>query len=438
MGDAFHWKLLSTEEECRQTHKPHELRQAENYWISFAQREHFAREIASLKANENILLSSSLISLSPFLDGRGMLRVGGREAYSQRLYDERHPLIIHAKHPISTLLIRCEHMRLLHAGPALLATSLGHRYHLVKGRSLIRSITRACVVCRRRSRPHPQKMGQLPAERVAPGSVFNKIGVDYAGPIYTKIGSVRKPTIVKSYVAVFVSLTVKAVHLEAVTDLTTEAFLACLRRFVSRRGKPSVIWSDHGTNFVGAARLLTELYQFLRKQEAEEAVTNFCASQGIAWDFIPEKAPHFGGLWEAAVKSMKRHLSRIVGETKLNFEELATVLCQIEACLNSRPLIPLPGDVNVDILTPGHFLIGKPVEAIPDPDLPERPMSSMRRWNLCQTIVSTSGDVGLLSTLSRCRNSTSGSVLHEILWLEMLWCSERIRWSPLAGQLHVL
>ena len=125
-----------------------------------------------------------------------MLQVGGREAYSKHLYDERHPLIIHAKHPISTLLIRSEHMRLLHAGPTLLATSLGHHYHLVKRRSLIRSITRACVVCRRRSRPHPQKMGQLPAERVTPGSVFNKIGVDYAGPIYTKIGSVRKPTIV--------------------------------------------------------------------------------------------------------------------------------------------------------------------------------------------------------------------------------------------------
>ena len=77
-------------------------------------------------------------------------------------------------------------------------------------------------------------------------------------------------------------------------------------------------------------------------------------------------------LWRPLGSSSEEHLSRIVGETKLNFEELATVLCQIEACLNSRPLIPLPGDVNVDILTPGHFLIGKPVEAIPDPDLPCR------------------------------------------------------------------
>ena len=159
-------------------------------------------------------------------------------------------------------------------------------------------------------------MGQLPVERVTPGSVFDKVGVDYAGPVYTKIGPVRKPTIVKTYVAVFVSLSVKAVHLEAVSDLSKDAFLACLRQFIARRGKPVLIWSDHGMNFVGAARLLSELHRFLRKQDTEEAVTRFCMSQGITWDFIPERAPHFGGLWEAAVKSMKKHLTRIVGNVK--------------------------------------------------------------------------------------------------------------------------
>ena len=102
-------------------------------------------------------------------------------------------------------------------------------------------------------------MGQLPAERVTPGSVFDKVGVDYAGPIYTKIGAVRRPKIVKSYIAVFVSLSVKAVHLEAVSDLSADAFLACLRRFTARQGKPVLIWSDHGTNFTGTAHLLSEL-----------------------------------------------------------------------------------------------------------------------------------------------------------------------------------
>ena len=94
----------------------------------------------------------------------------------------------------------------------------------------IRSITRECVNCRRRSiKPCPQLLGQLPIERVTPGSAFDKVGVDYAGPVIVKYGHVRKLTVVKAYICVFVSLTVKAVHLELVSDLTTDAFIACLR-----------------------------------------------------------------------------------------------------------------------------------------------------------------------------------------------------------------
>ncbi len=164
-------------------------------------------------------------------------------------------------------------------------------------------------------------MGQLPKERVTPDAVFNKVGLDYAGPVYLKRGSVRKPTIVKAYICVFVSLSVKAVHIEAVSDLTSEAFLACLRRFVSRRGKPILLWSDHGTNFVGAKRILKELYEFMQQGNTNEAISNFCSTQGITWGFIPEHAPHFGGLWESTVKSLKTHLRRIVGSSRLNFEE---------------------------------------------------------------------------------------------------------------------
>ena len=112
-------------------------------------------------------------------------------------------------------------------------------------------------------------LGQLPIERVTPDVVFDRVGVDYAGPIYVKYGYVRKPTVVKAYVCIFVSLSVRAVHLELVSDLSSEAFIACLRRFVSRRGLPNLIWSDHGTNFVGAARELKELSEFLNNQKSQ-------------------------------------------------------------------------------------------------------------------------------------------------------------------------
>lgn len=318
------------------------------------------------------------------------LRVGGRERNSSRPYDTQHPYIIHGKHPLTKTIILTEHKRLLHAGPSLLSVSISRRFHLIKGRSLIRSITRRCVICRRNlARPQQQMMGQLPAERVQPDAIFSQVGVDYVGPLYVKIGAVRRPTIVKAYVAVYVSLTIKAVHLEAVSDLTTEAFLACLRRFVARRGKPQLIWSDHGTNFVGAKRVLAELYDFLRQQQTEEAIAGFCTSQGIEWDFTPERAPHFGGLWEAAVKSFKRHLSRIVGTTRLTFEELTMVLTQIEACMNSRPLVPNPHyDDGSQALTPGHFLIGRLLEAIPNPPSAHsvKTTSTLKRWHLCQLI----------------------------------------------------
>ena len=122
-------------------------------------------------------------------------------------------------------------------------------------------------------------MGQLPEKRITPDIVFSNVGVDYAGPVYIKRGATRRPCIVKAYVAVFVSLTVKAVHLEAVSDLTAEAFLACLRRFVARRGKPESIWSDHGTNFVGANHILKDLYKFLRRQDTDESITNFFSAK---------------------------------------------------------------------------------------------------------------------------------------------------------------
>ena len=279
---------------------------------------------------------------------------------------------------------------MLHASSLLLCASISLHFHIINLRRVVRIITRDCAVCRRYSgKVSCQQQGQLPPERVIPDSVFEKVGVDFAGPFSIKYGHVRKPTIVKAYVCLFVSLNVKAVHLEIVSDLTTEAFIAALCRFTSRRGLPSLIWSDHGTNFVGANRDLKDIYRFLRDEKNQSTISEFCSLKTIEWKFIPERSPHFGGLWESAVKSMKAHLRRVTAQVKLTYEELDTIVCQIEACLNSRPLIPFnhSNDDVPEVLMPAHFLIGRSMTALPDRSSAEQPATLLRLWQLCQNVV---------------------------------------------------
>ncbi|XP_055633840.1 uncharacterized protein LOC129774169 [Toxorhynchites rutilus septentrionalis] len=161
----------------------------------------------------------------------------------------------------------------------------------------------------------------------------------------------------------------KAVHLELVGDLSTVAFLAALRRFVSRRGLPAEIHSDNGLNFQGASNHLRELYDLLYDPTVAAKITSQTSQRGIIWKFIPSRAPNFGRLCEAAVKSTKLSLIRVLGKRQLSFEDMTTILIQVEAVINARPLTPLSEDPDeLDVLTPGHFLTGTSLLALPDPD----------------------------------------------------------------------
>ena len=165
-----------------------------------------------------------------------------------------HPTILHGKHSITRLIIRSEHLRLLHAGPTLLSSSLSCRFSIIGLRKTVHSITRQCITCHQQTiRPQPQMLGQLSLERITPGSVFNEVGVDYAGSLQVKSGMVCRTSTRKAYACLFVSLATKAVHMELISDLTIEAFIATLRRFIACRGHPSLIWNDHENNFVGAS-----------------------------------------------------------------------------------------------------------------------------------------------------------------------------------------
>ena len=179
------------------------------------------------------------------------------------------------------MVIRSEHVWLLHLVQPHYCLLYPVVFTWSKWERLFtQSLAMQCVICRRQTiKPSPQIMGQLPLERVTPGAVFEKVGVDYAGPLYMKSGTICRWVAKKAYICLFVSLAVKAVHIELVSDLTTEAFLATLRRFIAHRGYPSLIWSDHGRNFVGASRELKELHQFLSQQTTDGAISQFCSTR---------------------------------------------------------------------------------------------------------------------------------------------------------------
>lgn len=344
-----------------------------------AQHDCFKAELESLQKQQALPNSSKLKALYPFVDSSGTLRVGGRLQNSDQPYDVRHPVVLPKDHRYTHLLLLEIHEQNLHAGAKLMIATLNQRYWIVSCQALVRSFVDRCYICcRMKGKAATQLMGSLPAVRTMPARPFLHCGVDYAGPLIIRTSNLRSAKTTKGYVAVFVCLSTKAVHLEAVTDLSTNAFLAALKRFISRRGLCAELWSDHGTNFVGADR---EIRRHLQSKEFNEAVSRYLTNIRIKWTFITPSAPHMGGIWEAAVKAMKKHLRVVLGNTALTFEDLSTVLAQIEACLNSRPLCSMStSPESCDALTPGHFIIGHPLNALPEPNISHLQENRLDKW----------------------------------------------------------
>ncbi|XP_015120969.1 uncharacterized protein LOC107043832 [Diachasma alloeum] len=226
-------------------------------------------------------------------------------------------------------------------------------------------------------------MGQLPVARLTPGPAFLNTGVDYAGPVslHSWMGCGHKSY--KGWLAIFVCMTTSAVNIEVVSDYAADGFIAVYRRFVARRGLCKNLFSDCATNFLAADKELKKLFSMASKES--DKLAQLLLSDGTRWSFNPPGAPHFGRKWKAAVKSVKFHLKRTISDARLTYEELTTLLAQIEAVLNSQPLEPLSEDPDdVSTLTPGHFLIGQALTWIPDPSLERLNVTRLSRWQLIQ------------------------------------------------------
>lgn len=345
-----------------------EMQEALNVWIRDIQQYHFWEEINSLTKNKKLSSTSKLIKLNPFVDKSGILRVAGRLQNAKIPESHKQQVILPADCHLTLLLVQHAHLALLHGGFQVTWAKLQSEYWILRGRDKVRHFVRSCVSCRRyRAKAAEQMMGNLPNPRVEPARPFLHSGVDYAGPFLLKNPVGRAPKTYKGYMCLFICMATKAVHLEPVSCLSTEGFLEALRRFVSRRGLCAHMYSDCGTNFVGADR---ELREVMEKTEVNNAIADDLSSRGIQWHFNPPSAPHHGGLWEAGVKSAKHHLRRVVGNNLLTYEQFHTVLCQVEAVLNSRPLYAASADPeDFQALTPGHFLIGEPLMTVPSINL---------------------------------------------------------------------
>lgn len=362
-----------------------EIRSSKLKIIKHVQQEYFSREIDDLKASTFVNSKSKILNLNPQLDQDGLLRVGGRLRYAEMSSDMKHPIIIPHSSPLTDLLIDEAHALTYHGGARLTASFLRQRYWIVGGNRAIKKRLRQCVRCRRYDtvKQH-QIMGDLPQARSNPSRPFCHTGVDFTGHIMIKSSKGRGIKCTKGYVAVFVCMATKAVHLELVSDLTTSAFLAALKRMAARRGKPDHIYSDNGTNFVGANKVIQQEYEILQAtiNENNSAFMQEITDMNIRWSFNAPFWSSAGGLWEGAVKSLKYHLKRVVGEQKLTYEEFSTILSQLEGCLNARPLCALSEDPeDLDCLTPSHFLASGPVLSLFETEHDLR-----TRWYLCQKI----------------------------------------------------
>ena len=326
--------------------------------LQCVQQESFSKEISTIKSSPKFK-GNGLAKLKPFLHN-GILRVGGRLKYSDLEFDTKHPIIIPGKHHVTEKIIYHYHTQNGHVGTHQTLAETRRRFWILKGVASVRRVLKNCHECKRQSAKRGEQIiAHLPPIRVSKDNAdvaypFAAVGIDYFGPFYITRGKSTRSartmsTTHKRYGCIFTCLRYRAVHIEVVSDLSTDSFIQAVFRFVARRGPPLIIYSDNGTNFRGAELDILDAM----KRWNQEQITSTLQKKEIERRFNPPAASHYGGVWERLIRSIRRILHSMIGEQLVNEETLMTFLIEVEKIMNDRPITPVPNE-SEDLLALTH------------------------------------------------------------------------------------
>ncbi|XP_067940188.1 uncharacterized protein [Watersipora subatra] len=361
-----------------------QLEYAKQLVIKITQRKHFWTELDALHKGQTLPATSSIIGLNPYIDKEGILRIGGRATKSTTLsFEEKHPIIVPKNCHLAKLLIRDVHNK-AHLGMGYTLNMVRQSgYWVISGTRITKDIVKNCVVCKKlRGSFMQQRMGELSEDRLQQTTPFTMTGIDCFGTFTVK----ERRTMLKRYGLLFTCFYSRAIHIEVVDDLTTDAFINALRCFLAIRGSVKRIYCDHGTNFIGGINEMNRQFTTMTNEE----VKRYFINRRIEFITTTPTASHQGGVWERQIRTVRSVLNQAMSkyQGQIDTASLRTILFEVASIVNHRPLSTMHLNNHEEVpLTPNALLTGK-VESTPPPpgDFDSEERYCKWRWKKVQAI----------------------------------------------------
>ena len=361
-----------------------ELDVAEKQLIKFEQRTCLPQLFRALKDNKELSkaqCSRALMNNNPHLVD-GVIRLNGRIGKAPVPFETRFPCVLPPESSLTKLFILECHARVGHNGLYHTFNELRTKFWFERGSSFVRRCLKDCIICRKRNaKLGEQFMSDLPLARLHFGQPpFTHTGVDYFGPVLVTRGRSEE----KRYGCIFTCMSTRGVHIEVAHSLSTESFLMALERFVARRRHVEHLYSDNGTNFVGAHKILKEYISDWNQKHIHGVLRRL----NISWHFNTPTASHFGGAWERLIRTVRKIMTDISPHRIYNDENLRTVLTKVESIINSRPLTPIQfSEVSEKALTPNDILAPGSDNRMIMIETSDRDRCSRNAWRRAQHVV---------------------------------------------------